>query len=75
MMTASELRAALEPIETQLRRLADLFESLTRAEPETPPTPACPHPEELRLTLGPGGTAWKCEACGHLELTTPLTAD
>lgn len=73
MMTPQELQTALAPIETQLRRLADLIEQLTTPEPETPPTPACPHPERQRLTIGATGTSWTCQACGHLELLTPPT--
>jgi hypothetical protein len=67
MMTLEELRYVLEPIETQLRRIADVLELLTAApEPESP-EPPCPHPLESRMDFGltNGQPDWQCGLCGY----------
>lgn len=67
-MTSSELRSALEPIETQLRRIADALALLVPDEPPmSDPAPTCPHPEEARIGLGTtnGIPEWECRLCRY----------
>lgn len=69
MMTPQELQTALAPIETQLRRLADLIEALTAPpSPESPEMePTCLHPLENRISFGltNGRPDWQCGLCAY----------
>jgi hypothetical protein len=68
-MTLSELSKALEPVVTELRRIADALEAFV-PEPEQPAVePTCPHPEDSRFLIG-SGPMFLCQVCQ--QTVTPL---
>ena len=73
-MTPGEWRETIDPIRTQLDRIATTLETLAlllAPEPEPLSTP-CLHPEEQRRDFGMthGKPDWLCEACGYRTETT-----